>query len=194
MSALRAVQTYSVNLRNHTIKLKPSDEYIDIGTSEFDAVLEEATDFVNSSKEEQDAQVVADLYAAIQKRKAEQQAACSPATKRQHRAGHKAGSIGEAPFHLDTPVLTDMLAEALLGSVSGISATSRPERVKLESVKTEPVQGAPGHAPCCMLSVLHSLLGNCSSICTSISNTLYLQALAVKEAQAQWPLSRTKTA
>lgn len=75
MCASPATQTYSVNFRNHTIKLKPSVEYVDIGTSEFDAVLGEATDFVNSWKEEQDAQAVADVLAAIQKRKAEQQAA-----------------------------------------------------------------------------------------------------------------------
>ena len=197
--AFRAVQRYSVNLRNHAIKLKPSDRNIDIGTSEFDAVLEEATDFVNSSEEEQKAQVVADLYAAIQKRKAKQQAACSQASKRQHRARLEAGSTGEAPNPLDNVVSTNMLAEDLLGTVSGVSATSNPKRAKLEGVKTESVQGVSGHAPTCMLSLLH-LFDKCSSFCCLVCNmstrlTYYhLQKLPVKKAQVQWPLSRMKTA
>lgn len=41
------LQRYSVNVNDHTIKLKPEDEYVCLETSEFDSLLEELTDFVH---------------------------------------------------------------------------------------------------------------------------------------------------
>ena len=57
------LQRYSVNVNDHTIKLKPEDEYVRLETSEFDSLLEELTDFVHDQHSEADHYAETDHYA-----------------------------------------------------------------------------------------------------------------------------------
>ncbi|KAL0030386.1 hypothetical protein WJX79_000556 [Trebouxia sp. C0005] len=43
---------FSVNVNDHTIKLKPENEYVRLDTSDFDSLLEELTDFVHNQHSE----------------------------------------------------------------------------------------------------------------------------------------------
>lgn len=48
------LQRFSVNINDHTIKLKPENEYVRLETSEFDSLLEELTEFVHNQHSEAD--------------------------------------------------------------------------------------------------------------------------------------------
>ncbi|KAA6416788.1 MAG: hypothetical protein FRX49_13238 [Trebouxia sp. A1-2] len=46
------IRRFSVNVNDHTIKLKPENEYVRLDTSDFDSLLEELTDFVHNQHSE----------------------------------------------------------------------------------------------------------------------------------------------
>lgn len=48
------MQRYSVNTVDRTIKVKPTDVYVALGTTDFDTLMEEVTEYVHNFESEQD--------------------------------------------------------------------------------------------------------------------------------------------
>ena len=48
------MQRYSVNTVDRTIKVKPTDVYVALGTTDFDTLMEEVTEYVHSFESEQE--------------------------------------------------------------------------------------------------------------------------------------------
>lgn len=48
------MQRYSVNTVDRTIKVKPTDVYVALGTTDFDTLMEEVTEYVHNFESEQE--------------------------------------------------------------------------------------------------------------------------------------------